>query len=279
MRSKFGLAGVLMPLLLAPALPCFAGEPLPDVSTLLRQVERNQERLEQEREKYSFSDIEEQDDLSRDDKVKRKTVHEYDVFFLHGYLVRRLVEKDGKALSASAQKKEDARVRKLVEKYERKAEKKSRPDDDGVGIAAFLRASRFTHPRWTGLAGRLVLEFDFEPNPNYRPKTFVERVVHTLSGEMWADAQAGEVVRLQARFDRSFRIDGGLLASLEKGTSVIAEQMLVGGSVWMPSYTSIHASGRLFLIKSERLNVTDRYSDYRIFHVESLSKIAPPAKP
>ncbi|MGH9353796.1 MAG: hypothetical protein ACRD2G_16815 [Terriglobia bacterium] len=251
---------------------------LPDITTLLKQVQKNQERLEQDREKYTFTDVEEQDDVTRGGRVKKKTVNQYDVFFLHGYLIQRLVKKDGKLLSAAAQKKEDARVRRLVEKYERKAEKKSGQEDSQVGVGVFLRTSQFTHARWERLRGREVLAFDFHPNPDYRPETLAEKIAYCLAGEAWIDAQAREVVRLQAGFDSSYKIAGGLLASLEKGTTVALEQTFVDGDVWLPSYFSIHARGRLLLFKGVRLNLEDHYSDYRVFNVESLSKIAAPAK-
>lgn len=251
---------------------------LPDVATLLKQVQKNQERLEQDREKYTFTEVEEQDSVSRKGQVKAGPVSQYDVFFLHGYLIRRLVKKDGKSLSAAAQKKEDGRVRKLVEKYERKAEKKNKQDDSEVGVGVFLRTSLFNHPRWEWLGGRRVLAFDFHPNPDYRPQTLVEKMVYCLAGEAWIDAQAREVVRLQAGFDSSYKIAGGLLASIEKGTTVTLAQTFVDGDAWLPSYFSIHARGRLLLFKGVRLNLEDHFSDYRVFNVKSLSKMTAPAK-
>lgn len=276
-RKQAFAATLLLILCSFPALPLRADQPLPDIPALLKQVGRNQARLEQDREKYSFTDVEEQDDVTRSGQVKKKTVDQYDVFFLRGYLIRRLVKKDGKPLSAGAQNKEDARVRKLVEKYERKAEKKGGADDNDIGVSVFLRASLFTHPHWTRLAGREVVAFDFAPNPRYHPQTLAEKAAHSLAGEAWVDAQASEIVRLQAGFDRAYRI-GGVLASIEKGTTVTLEQTYVGADAWLPSYTAIHARGRLLLFKGVRFNLEDTFSGYRVFHVGSLSKIGAPGK-
>jgi hypothetical protein len=198
------------------------------------------------------------------------------VFFLHGYLIRRLVRIHGKPLSASAQKKEDARVRKLIERDEQRNEKLTGPGDQPVGIDVLLRVSRFDQPRWETLRGRRLLAFDFERNPSYRPKTLEEKIAHSLAGEIWVDPEAREVVRLQARFDTSFKLGGGLLASIEKGSSVVTEQTLVDGDIWLPSYTSIHANARMLLFKGFRMNVVNHYSDYRVFHVDSLSTIVGP---
>lgn len=278
MRKQALAATFLLVLCASAVQPLRADQPLPEIPTLLKQVERNQSKLEQDREKYSFTDVEEQDDVTRSGQVKKKTVDQYDVFFMRGYLIRRLVKKGGKPLSASAQKKEDARVQKLVEKYERKVEKKSGSDDNDIGIGVFLRTCVFTHPHWARLGGREVVAFDFAPNPRYRPQTGAERVVHSLAGQAWIDAQASEVVRLQAGFDSAYRIGGGVLASIEKGTTFTLDQTFVDGDAWLPSYTAIHARGRLLLFKGVRLNLEDTYSNYRVFHVDSLSKIGAPGK-
>lgn len=255
------------------------GETLPDIPALLKQVEKNQQRLEQNREKYSFTDIEEQDRIGRDGHVTHRSVRQYDAFFLNGNLIRRMVKKNGKPLSASAQKKEDARVRKLVERYERKSSESHAGNGQDVGVGLFLRACRFSNPHWTTLNGRRVLAFNFSPKPAFKPQSKAGKLVHDLGGVMWVDARAGEVVRLEAGLDNSYRIAGGLLASIEKGTTVKFEQKLVGGHVWMPSYFAFDASARLLLFKGERVNVTDRYSHYRVFSVHALGKIVPPGGP
>ncbi|MGH9396226.1 MAG: hypothetical protein ACRD18_05180 [Terriglobia bacterium] len=278
MQNKFVSMALLLALFCAVAAPVRAGPSLPDVTALLKQVQKNQARVEMDREKYTFTDIEEQDDVSRTGALKNIAQKQYDVFFLHGHLIRRLVKKNGKPLSASAQKKEDARVAKLVEKYERKAAKKDHSDDSQVGITVFLRTSLFTHPRWEELRGRKVLAFDFYPSPAYKPRTKAERICHDLDGVAWVDPQAQEVVRLQAGFDGSFKIAGGLLASVEKGTTVTLEQTFVDGDVWLPSYDAFNANLRLLLFKGLRLNFVNRYSGYRVFDVRSLSKITSPGK-
>jgi hypothetical protein len=276
MRSNVISAALFLPFLCASPSALAANQPLPNSATLLKQVERNQDRLEKDREKYSFTEVVEQDDVVRDGHARTAGVSEYDVFFLHGYLIRRLVRTGGKPLSALAQKKEDARVRKLIERDEHRNEKLTGPGDEPVGIDVLLRVSRFDQPRWETLRGRRLLAFDFEPNPSYRPKTLEEKIAHSLAGAIWVDPEAREVVRLQARFDTSFKLGGGLLASIEKGSSVVTEQTLVNGDIWLPSYTSIHANARMLLFKGFRMNVVNHYSDYRVFHVDSLNTIIGP---
>jgi hypothetical protein len=65
MRSNILPAALLLPFLCASLSTLAADQPLPDGATLLKQVERNQERLEKDREKYSFTEVVEQDDVVR----------------------------------------------------------------------------------------------------------------------------------------------------------------------------------------------------------------------
>lgn len=277
MRSRHLFCVPLLAIVWIAAPPLRANQRLPDIPALLRQVEKNQQRVEQDREKYSFTDVEEQQTVGRDGKVTQRTVRQYDVFFLNGQLIRRLVKKNGKPLSASAQRKEDARVRKQVEKNERKAQKDQQTSKKAITIDVFLRTSRFVNPRWVTVDGRKALAFDFVPNHAFRPSSLPERVAHDLRGVMWVDAQAREVVRLEAGLSSPFRVGGGILGSVEKGTTVTLEQKLVDGDVWLPSYSAIDLSARLLLFKKLRMNVIDEYSHYRVFSVKSLNKIVPPA--
>lgn len=252
-----------------------ADHPIPDITLLLKDVEKNQKKIDQTREKYACTEVEEQDHLSKQGKLKKRTFKEYEIFFIGGREIQRLVKKNGKRLRAAQQRKEDARVRKQVEKYEKQlARRKSGDDPDGIGISVFLRTSQFDHARWTRYRNQEVIAFDFAPNSAYKPRTFAEKVAHSLAGEVWVDPQAHTIVRLEAWFDHPVKIGGGLLASLDKGTTVAIEQALVNHEVWLPSYLEFHGSARLLLFKGIRMNVIDRYSDYRVFHVKSFEKVA-----
>lgn len=278
MRSKHLFCNALVAIVCFAVRPVRAGQALPNVTELLRQVEKNQHRVEQDREKYSFTDIEEQQTVGRGGKVTDRTARQYDVFFLNGQLIRRMVKKNGKPLSASAQRKEDSRVRQEVEKLERQEQKVRQSGEKQIGIGVFLRASRFSNPHWVTRQGRKALAFDFAPNPAFKPSSQAERIAHDLRGVMWVDAQAREVVRLKAGLESSYRIAGGLLASVEKGTTVTLEQKLVDGDVWLPSYSAIDVSARMLLLKHLRMNIIDHYSHYRVFSVKSLSDIVPPER-
>ena len=132
------------------------------------------------------------------------------------------------------------------------------------------------NPRRERFRGQDVLVFDFEPNPEYKPKNMAERVVRELAGVAWVDEKAHDVARLEAYFVGDVRIGGGLLANLQKGTSFVFEQAYLNNEVWLPTYVEAHVGARFLLVKGIKVNMSSRYSDYKRFNVETLSTIGKP---
>jgi hypothetical protein len=194
-----------------------------------------------------------------------------------------LIEKNGKALSADEQKKEDERIAKDVEKYEREqanaSAKQKEQDQAKITIQDFLRADRFSNPRRERRAGEELIAFDFAANPAFHAKTLTQRVAQALAGTIWIDEKAREVAELDAHFEKNVKVGGGLLASLHKGSAVQFVQTFVHNQVWLPTYISAHISARALLFVGVNVDQTDRYSDYKEFHVSSHSIVVPSKHP
>ena len=256
--------------------------PIPDISTLMHQVLENQNQVDKMRENYACRDTRQVEELDKHGRVKKTTTSVYQVSFLGHMEIQRLVERDGQPLSPDAQKKEDDRIRKKIEKYEREQQKDTAKEAERdataeVSIQDVLHADRFFHPRREALDGRQVIAFDFEANPGFHARSQVQKVVQSLAGTIWIDAQAHEVVRLDARFAKNFKVGWGLVASVHRGTAVAFRQTLVGNQVWLPTYVQAHVSARALFFGVNQ-NEIDRYTDYRQFHVKSSSATFPPKK-
>jgi hypothetical protein len=271
----------------AAAVPAGDARPLPDIPTLLRDVGKNQRALEELRKLYTSHVSEEEDKINSDGEVKSRTVKDYDVFYIGDEEVRHLLATDGKPLDGGEKKKEDDRFSKQFDELKKKqAELANDPkrqakqaEEDDAQISDFLRAERFTNPRREEFRGQEVIAFDFSRNPDYKPKKTIERVIQALSGVIWVDEQAREIVRLEAHFAESVKVGAGLLGSLQKGSNVVFEQEKINREVWLPSYVEVHFAGRIFIVKL-RQNFSDRYTDYKKFSVGSaLGATLPPMPP
>jgi len=256
--------------------PSAKAAPLPDMKALILEVTRNQKAVEEMQKQYTCHLISEEEKVDSKGKVASKTVKEFEVFYLAGDEVRRLVKKDGKELAGDEKKKEDERFNKQYEKLQKQAEELARDprkqqkqaEKEEATISDILRVVRFSNARRERFRGQDVIAVDFGPNPEYKPKKAIESVVQKTSGVVWIDEQARDVARVEAHFTDTAKIGMGLLAALDKGSSLVFEQAKVNDEVWLPSYTEIHATGR-FLVVKVRENGVERYTDYRKFSAES----------
>jgi len=248
---------------------------LPDMATLLRDIEKNQRTVEEILKQYTCHLSEEEEKTDSNGQVTSHSVKEYDIFYIGDDEIRHLLAKDGKPLEGDEKKKEDQRFSKdFDEKKKQLAELQNDPqkqakqdEEEQAQISDFLRAERFTNPRREIFRGQEVIVFDFGPNPDYKPKKMVESIVQKLSGVLWVDEQARDVARLEARFNDNVKIGGGLLASLSKGSNLVLEQTMVNNEVWLPSYSEVHAAARVVFFKVKQDEV-DHYSDYKKFSSE-----------
>ncbi|HEX4541846.1 MAG TPA: hypothetical protein VH114_01670 [Candidatus Acidoferrum sp.] len=260
---------------------------LPDLKALFKEIDDNQKAIDKLKENYAGTETEEEKEYDSNGKVKKTESRESTFFYLDGDEVSTLVKKDGKPLGPDEQKKENEKTQKHIEEHEKRKAKKEAKEEkakeegksdekDEPGIEVFLRACQFVNPRRERFRGQDVLVFDFEPNPEFRPHKLEEKVVQKLAGVVWIDEKAHDVARLEAYFVGDFKMVGGLLANLQKGTSFVFEQAFVNNEVWLPTYMEAHLGVRVLLVKGFKINVVSRYSDYKKFNVETLSTIAKP---
>jgi hypothetical protein len=264
---------------------------LPDLETLFEQIDANQKEIDKIKENYAGTQDEEEIEYDKNGKITKKEQNEYSFFYLDGDEITTLVKKNGKPLSDEEQKKENEKTQKNIESEQKKEKKKEEKDEkakeegkeskdeNDPGIEMFLRVSQFVNPRRERYRGQDVLVFDFEPNPEYKPKNLAEHVVKELAGVVWIDERAKDVVRLEAYFVGDVHIGAGLLANLQKGTSFTFEQAFINNEVWLPTYVEAHVGVRLLMVKGIKASITTQYSDYKRFNVETLNTIAKPKEP
>jgi hypothetical protein len=250
---------------------------IPEPATLVKEIEAHQRRMDELRENYTFREVTLTDELDANGAVKETESEERDVFFVNGYRIGILVKKNGKELSEGDRRSEKERVNKLIEKdlsaprghiYNRRGE--------NAGVSQILPLMKISNPRRISLNSRDTLAFDFVGDPSAKARGLAENAARKIAGTVWIDEMDREVARLEARFDDNFRIGGGFLASIRKGTSLILEQSRLGPELWMPTVSEIHLSARELLVRGVRQNIHVKDSDFRRFDIGVRQQIAPP---
>jgi hypothetical protein len=105
-----------------------------------------------------------------------------------------------------------------------------------------------------------------------------EGIVTKLIGVVWIDPVDKEVIRLEAKLSQSFKIAGGLFASIKPGSAFAFEQTRMADGVWLPRFAQVNFAAKVLLFKSIEANQTSEFSDYRRFNTEATDyKLGAPA--
>ncbi len=263
--------------------PKISGEPLPDIPALLQKLQANEDKVEAILENYSYTQKSISRAVGKDGVVRETESETSQLSFYKGNRIRRLIEKNGKSLSAEEQADEDKKAQKRVTEIEKEIAKKEArtvkqtangtPDEEEnrrISTAELLRASRLVNPRRERFRGRDVIVFDFEPNPAFdfkNAKSFL-KFFGKVGGAMWIDEKDKQVARIEAVLFNNFKVGGGLLASLKKGASFTLEQERVNDEIWLPSSADINLSVKVLLVKGININQTIKSYNYRKFKTE-----------
>ncbi|MEI9977829.1 MAG: hypothetical protein WDN23_02310 [Edaphobacter sp.] len=250
--------------------------PLPDVPALLRAVEANQRVSESVEKDYLYRSVMSHEELDGHGGVKKTETLEYDVFWVEGVKVWRLVKKDGRELSEKDQKKESERIDKAVagaKERRAKADAKGKETDpngnDLVTVSRLLELGSFTNARREQVNGRDTIVVDFAGDPKAKTKNRFEDVIRDMAGTAWMDEQDKVLVKADGRFLNTFKIGGGLVANIQKGTSFAAEWRKVNGEVWLPASENAQGSARVMLFVSVNGRLRGTQSDYKKFKATS----------
>ena len=274
------------------------GDSALNVAELLRAVASNQRELDERVSEYTFTRRQTEREFNDRGELKKEKTSEHEIYpVAGGGRVLKLVSENGVALAGERLAKEERRVAEEIEKLEREHEKRRQRreaararrgetgagedgDDEGLGVATFLRACEFVSPRRESFRGREAVVFDFRPRPGFKPASREESIVGKLSGAIWVDPADRQVIRLEARLDQGFKIGGGLFASVKPGSAVVLEQTRLADGVWLPKFSQINAAAKIFLFAGVRIDATREYSNYKRFTTKTGdAKVeAPPEK-
>jgi hypothetical protein len=283
------LAALLAPLAARAQQPPSAPVPgpLPDPRELMRQVVEHQRQLDKVRENYTFDSELTVQDVDASGKVAKTETEDYNDFFVNGHIIARMVKKNGQPLSAGEEQKETERVTKLVEKAQ-KTPPGQPLEEQQVSVSRLLEIMDVYNPRRAVFRGRPAILFDFVGRKDAKTHGIIEDASKKLKGTIWIDDADREVAHLEVSFDDTFRIAGGLFASVQKGSSFQFDQAPVesaaASGLWLPTGGQANVQERLLLVRNLRQHITERDFDFQHFSVETQQSkdakaVAPAPKP
>ncbi|HUB52804.1 MAG TPA: hypothetical protein VL986_11675 [Terracidiphilus sp.] len=283
-RDLLAMAGLTTAAMIAVAARAQppANAPIPNIPDLMKRVMDHQKELEKVRENYTFTSEQKTEDMDANGHVTKTETQENDDFFVNGHLIERTVKKDGKQLSDRDEQKETEHVTKLVEKAQ-----KTPPDQplegQTISVSRLLDIMDVRNPHRETYRGRPTIVFDFIGRRNAKTHGLAEDVSKKLQGTMWVDEAGLQVVHLEVSFNDKFRVGGGLVATVDKGSSFRFDQAQVENGLWLPTGSEAMLQGKLLMVKSLHEHIVERDYDFKVFRVETQqskeAKVATPAKP
>ncbi|MFM8395823.1 MAG: hypothetical protein ACKOB4_18045 [Acidobacteriota bacterium] len=267
--------------------PIVSNEPLPDIDALLREVGKNEERIDEILDKYTYTESIVRREINDQGQAIEKESNTYELTFFKGNRIRRLVARNGRPLSPGDEADETRKVEKRIREIEKREAEKERkaikecdvdqsatgsPDAERgqrISIADVLRASKLINPRRERYRNHEVIVFDFEPLPGYKPRKDYEKFFGKTVGAIWVDPHDKQVARVDARLVQSYKVAGGLLASLREGATFVLEQERINNEIWLPTRIDINLGLRVLLVKGISVNQTITFGNYRRFNVDA----------
>lgn len=246
---------------------------MPDIPSLLKDVEAHQAAMEKLRENYTYSEQTVTQELNKDGSVKKTDSEEDDVFFVNTHEIDRVVRKNGKPLSPDEEKKEQSKVMAAAEKAA-KTPPGARAGGDNITVSRMLEIMKTSQPRRTTLDNRPTIAFDFTGDPHAKTHGRMEGASKKLTGTLWIDEQDRQVRRMTALFDDNFNIGFGLF-TLAKGSSFTFDQRLVNSELWLPISAHVHVIGKAIAFFSYRGEIQITDGNYKRYHASATQVPAP----
>ena len=245
-----------------------ANSPLPEIPQLMREVQEHQKQLEKVRENYPYTSLQTTQDIDSNGQVKKTETQVGEDFFVNGHVIERTVKKNGQPLNDHDQQKETERVTKLVEKAQ-KIPSDHPLEGENISVSRILAIMDVRNPRRETLRGRPAIVFDFIGRKDAKTHGLAEDASKKLQGTIWVDEADREVAHLEVQFIDNFHVAGGLVASIDKGSSFRFDQSLVNGEIWLPIAAEANLHARVLVVKGYRQHFTESDYDFKRFHVEA----------
>jgi hypothetical protein len=176
--------------------------------------------------------------------------------------VARLIERNGKPISAAEDTAEKARLQEVIDhpeefyKHHRRDSQQRRDASQIVQMMpkAMLYSYAPGQPQRPEAKSTEVV-VDFQPNPEFHPPSMMAEVLTGVQGRVWIDPATQHMVRVEGHVVRPINFGFGMVAKLYPGGTMTLEQTPVGAGRWVYSELEEHLTVRALMVKTIPENV------------------------
>jgi hypothetical protein len=140
---------------------------------------------------------------------------------------------------------------------------KKEHDDDSKKVEQMLRIIPEVFVFQDQGKQRGLEKITFHPNPDFKPKTYEQRVLHTLVGTAFIDLHDKQIAQVSASLAQRVEFGLGLLGRVDRGGALNIARTRLPDGVWQVSMEKIDLSGRMAIFKSLNRHKDEQRSDFK----------------
>jgi hypothetical protein len=264
--------------LFLPVLPLLAQEkPLPELSSFISEFRKTLHSDDKLLSQYTYTEKETSDILDSKGNVKKSEINVYQVFNAEEdwKSFTRQIVKDGVPVSEKELEKKDREEKERVEKETNKRGKKSEAERQKDKAKADREEQEILDDvfaeyhlqlvRRDILNGISTILVTFTPKADFKPKTREGKILQHIGGRAWIAEDDHELARLEAEIIDPISIGAGILAKVNKGSTVVLERRKINGEIWLPFKVQATLNAKVLLLKGFNLREASEYSEYKKF--------------
>ena len=176
----------------------------------------------------------------------------------------RVLEDHGSPLDAAERRKEEERLRELVERPGAMARVRQEHEQDEERLKKVMEM----------LPEAFLFEYDgpsegdsvrirFRPDPAFTPPSYEARVVHALGGTITVNQRLKRMIDMDGQMMERVDFGYGILGHIEKGGTFEIHREQVSDVHWKTDLVEVHIQGKVLLFKNVTKDQRESRSDFR----------------
>jgi len=177
--------------------------------------------------------------------------------------VARLIEINGKPLTAEQEQTEMNRLDTLSRSPEMQERRRRNEQKDAARIDQLVGmlpdSEVYKLEGMVSCGASQCYRLSFTPNPNFETPNFEADVLRGFAGEVWIEETQQRLVRLDAHLVREVTIGFGILGRLNEE---LQQEFEGNAQEWQPTVLKMNLSGKALMLKTVNIRINEVASDF-----------------
>ena len=218
---------------------------------------------DRKRADWTFTIHVEVKELDQDGRVKNRRASVFRQEPTDGFMLRRLIERDGKPIPERERKAIDNRLRQRAAELKTTTPEQIRKrEQENAWFYELANALEFRELGEEVVDGRPATVAEMSPRPGYQAKNVRARLFEKMRGKILIDKADSELVRADVEVFDTVNVGFGLVGRINPGTRFHLERRRVAEGTWLTEMQQVLLAARMLMVKSFHQETTTRFSEF-----------------